>query len=66
MTFKLDCPDCGKSMLWKYLKKPLCPCCNAEDVEKVYASKTDQLHKLPSGKLPHNAEITGGDSHPVD
>ena len=47
----LDCQNCGKRMFWKYLKKPLCPCCNAVDVEKVFASKTDMFRNHGVDKL---------------
>ena len=46
-----DCPNCGKPMLWKCLKKPLCPSCDAEEVENVYSSKTDMSEKQKGGML---------------
>jgi hypothetical protein len=35
MSKKLDCPKCGEQMAWKYLRDPLCPRCDAREIEKA-------------------------------
>lgn len=41
-----DCPKCGELMLWKNLKEPICPVCDAEEVARLYPNKPKRICSL--------------------